>query len=483
VKNVTGAMGDQASIGLTLDPDNGDLWMWFNTTDNNIAFRKYLTSTGIWDANDTYPFGDSFTSPYYITTSYQVRNNKILAYWQEGTAPPYDLVFDCLTVDIVPPIITVLQPQNKIYATKDVPLDITINEATPWIGYTLDGQVNVTIAGNTTLTGLSDGSHSLTIYANDTAGNMGASSTISFIVDTVSPSVVILSPENKIYATVTISLKFNVDEAASWIGYSLNGQPNVTITGNTTLTSLLDGLHYVVVYSRDTAGNTGTSNTVTFTIDTLSPTITVLQPQNKIYATKDVPLDITINEATPWIGYTLDAQPNITISGGTTIIGLAEGTHTITVYAKDTAGNTGTSNTVTFTIDTTPPNIEDVSQTPLEDKVSSEDEVVVNAIVTDELSGVKQVSLSYTNGNGAWVTVDMAHLEGNVWSAAIPAFPNSNNLTYRIIAEDIMNNTITTEDLGYEYQVVPGFSSLIFLPIPIFIALYLLVIVYKWKRK
>jgi len=34
--------------------------------------------------------------------------------------------------------------------------------------------------GNTTLTELSSGSHTLTIYANDTVGNMGTSSTIDF---------------------------------------------------------------------------------------------------------------------------------------------------------------------------------------------------------------------------------------------------------------------------------------------------------------
>jgi hypothetical protein len=38
----------------------------------------------------------------------------------------------------------------------------------------------VTIPGNTTLNGLTDGSHSLVVYANDTAGNVGASETVTF---------------------------------------------------------------------------------------------------------------------------------------------------------------------------------------------------------------------------------------------------------------------------------------------------------------
>jgi hypothetical protein len=56
------------------------------------------------------------------------------------------------------------------------------------VTYSLDGKANVTIAGNSTLTNLPDGSHSLVVYANDTAGNMGKSETIFFTADTTTPS-------------------------------------------------------------------------------------------------------------------------------------------------------------------------------------------------------------------------------------------------------------------------------------------------------
>jgi hypothetical protein len=59
-----------------------------------------------------------------------------------------------------------------------------LNEPTSWVGYSLDARANVTIAGNRTLTGLSDGSHSLRVYANDTDGNTGASETIYFSIKT-----------------------------------------------------------------------------------------------------------------------------------------------------------------------------------------------------------------------------------------------------------------------------------------------------------
>ena len=48
----------------------------------------------------------------------------------------------------------------------------------------LDNQINATIDGNNTLTGLSDGHHRLTLFANDSMGYAGATQTINFTVAT-----------------------------------------------------------------------------------------------------------------------------------------------------------------------------------------------------------------------------------------------------------------------------------------------------------
>jgi hypothetical protein len=90
--------------------------------------------------------------------------------------------FWLLKVDYAAPQITVLSPVNGSYPVGDVALNFAISEPLAWTGYSLDGQENVTIAGNTTLSGLSTESHQLTVYANDTAENMGASETISFTI-------------------------------------------------------------------------------------------------------------------------------------------------------------------------------------------------------------------------------------------------------------------------------------------------------------
>jgi len=217
--------------------------------------------------------------------------------------------------------------------------------------------------------------------------------------------------------------------------------------------------------------------------DITPPIISILSPENKTYTINTVPLTFTVSEATSWIGYSLDGQMNVTTTGNTTIVSLPDGTHTITVYANDTAGNMGASSTVYFTVDTTPPNITEVSQNPPKNNVRPEDEVKINATVTDNLSGVKQVTLNYTNGNGTWITVKMTNLEGNIWNATIPAFPYCTNVTYILIAVDNVNNIITTEEMGYGYQyhVIPEFPSFLILPL-FMIATILAVIIYKRKH-
>jgi len=90
---------------------------------------------------------------------------------------------------------------------------------------------------------------------------------ISFTVMDVSPpSITILHPKNITYTTNSVSLIFTINESWSWIGYSLDNQVNVTISGNTTLVALSQGLHNIVVYANDTSSNMGASDMVHFLI-------------------------------------------------------------------------------------------------------------------------------------------------------------------------------------------------------------------------
>jgi len=208
-----------------------------------------------------------------------------------------------------------------------------------------------------------------------------------------------------------------------------------------------------------------TSKYVQACCDCRPPRIAIISPRNETYAINSIPLTFTVNEKTSWTGYTVDGQINATILGNTTLTSLLDGAHYVVVYANDTRGNMGISNKVYFGVDTTPPNITDVSQIPPENNVLPEDEVEVNASITDNFSGVKRATLIYAHANssGVWVRItDMTNIEGNIWNATIPPFPHCINVTYAIQAEDNVGNTKTTEEMGYEYHyhVITEFQSL-----------------------
>jgi hypothetical protein len=88
----------------------------------------------------------------------------------------------------------------------------------------------------------------------------------SYILANTPPKINVLSPLSQTYNVSSVSLVSNADKAVNWSSYSLDGQQNITFSGNTNLTEISNGLHNITVYAQDTFGNIGSSNTISFTI-------------------------------------------------------------------------------------------------------------------------------------------------------------------------------------------------------------------------
>jgi hypothetical protein len=161
---------------------------------NNVINNSKQASTsqyGINSWDDGYPSGGNYWSDYNGTDLYSgtdqnmpgsdgIGDTHYVIAGADNNTDRYPLMSP---YDTVPPILTILSPMNKTYSTSNVPMTFTVNEPFSWMGYNLDNHGNVTITDNTTLTGLSDGSHYMILYANDTNGNMGYSD-VHFTVHT-----------------------------------------------------------------------------------------------------------------------------------------------------------------------------------------------------------------------------------------------------------------------------------------------------------
>jgi hypothetical protein len=83
----------------------------------------------------------------------------------------------------------------------------------------------------------------------------------------------LLSPASTTYTTSSVPLTFAINRPVSWIGYSLDNKPNVTITGNTTLAGLINGGHNIIIYANETIGKI-VSSKVYFTVSVPTCTCT-----------------------------------------------------------------------------------------------------------------------------------------------------------------------------------------------------------------
>ena len=281
------------------DPEN-DAWSTRTSLPTAESYAAAEATNGVTAPKRIYLVGGTNETAYnQVTYAYDSRSNE----WSTGTAMPTPRVYLALAVvddtlyaiggvdgDIwlnvneqyvplgygtVPAELQVLSPENKTYTSNDIMLVLSVNRPTVWIKYSLDDQANVTITGDTELSDVSEGAHSITVYVNDTFGNIVSSNVVYFSVDTVPPRIVVLSPENKTYGESDIRSAFTVDEPVSWMGYSLDGNDNVTITGNVTLAVLSDGSHKIKFYAIDLVGNTGASPTIYFEIAPF-PTVLVV---------------------------------------------------------------------------------------------------------------------------------------------------------------------------------------------------------------
>ena len=199
------------------------------------------------------------------------------------------------------PIITMLSPTNSTYNVTTLSLKVTfetyhtafeaplVSNKTRVFSYALDGKnwdpLTITTArdegypggdvffeSSDILPDLTEGSHNLTVrivsdYFQEPADRFHteSESTVYFRIDTVPQNISIIMPENSTYM-LGVPLQFFIDEPASWIGYSLDGQENVTITGNMMLPLPSVGQHTLTLYAKDAYGNPVTSGTVTFIV-------------------------------------------------------------------------------------------------------------------------------------------------------------------------------------------------------------------------
>ena len=259
------------------------------------------------------------------------------------------------------------------------------------------------------------------------------------------PTVAVVSPQNVTYATNNgVALAYAINETASWVGYSLDGRQNTTITGNTTLPTLLEGGHSLIVYANDTSGRMGASTTVFFTVD-LPPTGSVTINKGDAY-TNSTSVTLTLTYSDPGSGvnqvrYSNDgalwgsweaasAMKVWTLSSG-------EGLKSVSYQIKDNAGTISTIYSDTITVDNSTPrgNLRINSDAPYANSTT----VSLNLLAEDDVSGVAR--MHFANDWGAWTSWE-PYVTSKSWT--VP--PGDGEKTVFVQYQDQVNLTVSAYD-------------------------------------
>jgi PGF-pre-PGF domain-containing protein len=278
-----------------------------------------------------------------------------------------------ITIIKRPPIITVISPQNTSYNISNVSLNVTANEPVDTWWYSLDGG-SINITQNATFTGLTDGQHNVTVYANDSLGNFNYT-TVSFTIDTAVPyNVTIFYPRNDTnISTSSINFNWSASDNISALLYTeiiIDGVTNVsgisienaTIT-NYTVDGLSEGPHNWSITASDLAGNSNSSVVHQFTVDTIPPRVTNLnispfKPyENQILNISVDCIDITTLVEKLYFNITypsgsttiLDANAGVTYYNDS-LIGTQYGRYNVQVWANDSLGNINNTESKSFAV-------------------------------------------------------------------------------------------------------------------------------------
>ncbi len=304
---------------------------------------------------------------------------------------------------------------------------------------------------------LAYGSHTLTVYANDSFGNAN-STTVTFFVnissDTTLPNVQIIYPINASYNINISALNYTVLDAnlqSCW--YTLNnGITNASVICGNNASGLKsnEGSNTWMIYANDSAGNVNSSS-VTFFKDTINPLISYgigTESSGSLLRINNIIVNVTASDSNfanisiKLFNSTGLMRTNISANSLFYInySGLSDGIYYFNASAVDVLNNVNFSEARNVTIDTTIPVINYAANTDNSGAYKSVNIININVSASD---------LNFANITIRLYNSSFALIRNTTTSAS------SNNVSYAGLADGLYYFNATAMDLaGNENSLV-----------------------------
>ncbi len=306
--------------------------------------------------------------------------------------------------------------------------------------------------GSYDLENLSEGDHIVTIRSENPI-SLSSQVSVNFTVDRTSPYLVFNAP-GPLYSNIgSFPISWNAYDNLSGLddGFTIfleDRDPIQTDRSDYEVIILDEGEYLVLISFKDLAGNNGIAR-LTLILDQTQPEITIT-PESGSYLKEDSILLDWVSDGTGSPIRTVE----ISIDRGRSVVqlegpmeykDLKDGSHVVTFYLEDKAGNSA-SKDITFTTDTVSPRID--YKVPSGDKVplDSDLEIVFSENVYNVSVMIDGISfLTVVSGNKAYITPVPVWEIGKIYSIDVSAV-------------DLAGNPL--ENGSYEFTTVgPGTAS------------------------
>ena len=255
------------------------------------------------------------------------------------------------TVDDTPPAVTLTATPSNPSSSASASFSFSAPGATTTCS--IDGAAATACTSPKSYASLADGSHTFTVTATDGAGNMSSQS-YTWTIDSTAPTITITNPPPAYYSSTSVSISFTVSEPGN-VTCQLDGGAQSACISPYTASGFVNGSqHSVVIRATDAAGNTG-SATAAWNVDTSAPTVSIYgyPPAKSNSRTATVYFAVSDGTTTCALDDIFSVAP---CSNPVTYTNVADGNHTVFVWSRDAAGNTGSA-TYSWAVDATPPAI------------------------------------------------------------------------------------------------------------------------------
>jgi arylsulfatase A-like enzyme len=242
-----------------------------------------------------------------------------------------------LTVDLTPPVATITSGPPSPTNSRTATFTFASNES-GFFRCSLDGADYTTCTTPWTVANLAEGQHGMAVKAVDAAGNQSHAATYRWIVDLTPPTVTLKSVPPQMTQLTHATFRWKSEHGATF-QCSLDDSALADCTPPAQYSGLADGQHLFKVVATDLAGNTGDPTSYLWTVDTVSPTITITSEPPDPSPDPSATFEFRSTDPTATFTCALDGAPPQACTSPITYDGLANGTHTFVVTATDPAGN------------------------------------------------------------------------------------------------------------------------------------------------